>query len=31
MVQASRGARTRHLSVGGEEPRDMMDYAGKWL
>jgi hypothetical protein len=31
MVTASRWARTRHVSVGGEEPRDMMEYVGQWL
>jgi hypothetical protein len=31
MVHASRWARTRHLSVGGEVLRDMMDYMGQWL
>jgi hypothetical protein len=28
MVLASRWARTRHVSVGGEEVRDMVDYVG---
>jgi hypothetical protein len=30
-VPASRKARTRHLSVEGEEPRDRMDFVGQWL
>jgi hypothetical protein len=29
MVPASRWTRTRHLSVGGEVLRDMMDYVGQ--
>jgi hypothetical protein len=28
MVPASPWARTRHLSVDGEEPRDIMDFVG---
>jgi hypothetical protein len=31
MVLASRWARTRHLSVGGEVLRDMMVSVGEWL
>jgi hypothetical protein len=31
MVLASRWARTRHLSVGREALRDMMDSVGQWL
>jgi hypothetical protein len=30
-LPASRWARTRHLSVGGEEPCDMMNFVGQWL
>jgi hypothetical protein len=30
-VPASRWAWTRHMIVGGEEPRHMMDYVGQWL
>jgi hypothetical protein len=31
MVPASRWARTRHRSVGGEELPDMMDSVGQWM
>jgi hypothetical protein len=31
MVHASRWARTRHRSVGGEEQFDMMDSVGQWV
>jgi hypothetical protein len=31
MVPASRWARTKHRSVGGEELRVMMDSVGQWV
>jgi hypothetical protein len=31
MVPASRWVRTRHVSVGGKEPRVMMESMGRWL